>query len=144
MTRSRTGKPGCRLCTARPIPIGHCCTEGGVHEPSSNRSLRPIGARRTVAFGTVLGGFAVALITPSVATEGGASLYVPEVGVPNGGILPPPGVDFDNTAYFYMAEISGSRTTRLGNIVADVKVDIWADFITGLWVTPIKTSADAS
>ena len=121
MTRSRTGKPGCRLCTARPIPIGHCCTEGGVHEPSSNRSLRPIGARRTVAFGTVLGGFAVALITPSVATEGGATLPTST-----------------------WRRSLGSRTTRLGNIVADVKVDIWADFITGLWVTPIKTSADAS
>ena len=55
------------------------------------------------------------------------------------GILPPPGVYFDNTAYFYKADISGGRTTRLGgNIVAEVKVDMWADFITGLWVTPIE------
>ncbi|HEX5866930.1 MAG TPA: transporter, partial [Beijerinckiaceae bacterium] len=36
-------------------------------------------------------------------------------------------------------ELSAGRTTRLGgNIVADVKVDIWADFMTGRWVTPVK------
>jgi hypothetical protein len=51
--------------------------------------------------------------------------------------LPPAGVYFDNTAYFYKADLGGGRQTRLGgNIVSEVKVDIWADFVTGLWARP--------
>ena len=92
---------------------------------------------RTIMAGIVFAGMAGAM--EAAATEGGASLYVPGTSVPSGGILPPPGVYFDNTAYFYKAELSGGRTTRLGgNIVAEVKVDMWADFVTGLWVTPVK------
>ena len=93
---------------------------------------------RTLAAGMALAGI-LAPLTAARATEGGASLYVPGVGVPTSGVLPPLGVYFDNTAYFYKADIGRGRTTRLGgNIVADVKVDIWADFVTSLWVTPVK------
>ena len=56
-----------------------------------------------------------------------------------GGFLPPPGVFFDNQVYFYNGKISGGRTTRLGgNIVSDVKLDMKADFPTGIWVTPVE------
>ena len=93
---------------------------------------------RYLVGGFILGG-SIAPLTTATATEGGASLYVPGFYVPNGGVLPPAGVYFDNTAYFYKADISGGRQTRLGgNIVADVKVDLWADFVTGLWVTAAK------
>ncbi|WP_238314096.1 SphA family protein [Methylobacterium crusticola] len=57
--------------------------------------------------------------------------------MPNGGILPPPGTYFDSTTYFYNARIGGGRSTQLGgNVIADAKVNLVADFVTGLWVVP--------
>ena len=92
---------------------------------------------RTIMAGIVFAGMAGAM--EAAATEGGASLYVPGRPSPAAACCRRPGWYFDNTAYFYKAELSAGRTTRLGgNIVADVKVDIWADFMTGLWVTPVK------
>jgi hypothetical protein len=77
--------------------------------------------------------------TDVAATEGGASLYIPGLSVPTAGVLPGPGIYFDNTAYFYDAKLPGGRTTRLGgNIVSEVKIKLWADFATGLWVTPLQ------
>lgn len=65
---------------------------------------------RTLAAGMALAGI-LAPLTAARATEGGASLYVPGVGVPTSGVLPPLGVYFDNTAYFYKADIGRGRTT---------------------------------
>ena len=77
--------------------------------------------------------------TEAAASEGGVSFYIPGLSVPMGGFLPPPGVFFDNQAYFYNAKISGGRATRLGgNVVSEVKLDMKADFPTGIWVTPVE------
>jgi hypothetical protein len=55
------------------------------------------------------------------------------------GFVPPPGVFFDSTTYFYEGKLAGGRTTRIGgNIVSEVKANVWADFATGLWVTPVQ------
>ena len=57
--------------------------------------MRP-SARVIIASLSLAGG--VAPFTVADATEGGASLYVPGVSVPEAGILPPEGIYFDSTA----------------------------------------------
>jgi hypothetical protein len=55
------------------------------------------------------------------------------------GFLPPPGVFFDSSTYFYQGKITGGRNTQLGgNIVAGVKQDTKVNFGTALWVTPAE------
>lgn len=77
--------------------------------------------------------------TGARATEAGTSLYIPGLSVPMAGFVPPPGVFFDSTTYFYQGKLAGGRTTRIGgNIVSEVKANVWADFATGLWVTPVQ------
>ena len=86
--------------------------------------MRP-SARVIIASLSLAGG--VAPFTVADATEGGASLYVPGVSVPEAGILPPEGIYFDSTAYFYSGKLTGNRQTVIGgNVVASVKVDLWA------------------
>ncbi|ACL63057.1 SphA family protein [Methylobacterium nodulans] len=79
------------------------------------------------------------LAAPAQAAEGGFSFYIEGLAVPDAGVLPPPGVYFDSSTYFYNGKIGGNRSTQLGgNVVADVKANIVADFATGLWVTPAE------
>jgi hypothetical protein len=79
------------------------------------------------------------LCDPVRASEGGASFYLPGLSIPMAGFLPPPGVFFDSTTYFYQGKLTGGVNTALGgNIVAGVKADVKADFLTGLWVTPME------
>jgi hypothetical protein len=107
----------------------HSCSSG---LPASVKGLSLI---RAAVGALAIGSFA----PPILASEGGASLFIPGLSVPLGGLLPPPGAYFDNTVYFYKGELKGGRRTPLGgNIVSDVKVDLWADFATGLWVTPAE------
>jgi hypothetical protein len=55
------------------------------------------------------------------------------------GFLPPQGAYVDDTTYFYSGKISGNANIPIGgNIAAGVKADVWANFVTGLWVTPVK------
>ncbi|GJD65686.1 SphA family protein [Methylobacterium frigidaeris] len=76
---------------------------------------------------------------PGRAAEGGLSFYVAGQALPLGGIVPPPGLYFDSTTWFYSASIGGNRTTQLGgNVVANVRANIVADFATALWVTPVE------
>ena len=77
--------------------------------------------------------------SPALASEGGASFYIPGLSVPMGGFVPPPGLYFDSTAYFYKAKLGGGRNTLLGgNVVAEVRAQAKADFLTALWVTRIE------
>lgn len=83
--------------------------------------------------------FATAMsVSSAQAAEGGLSFYIEGQAVPLAGIVPPPGLYFDSTTYFYSGRIGGNRSTQLGgNIVANVDVSIIADFATALWVTPV-------
>ena len=84
-------------------------------------------------------GVAASAALPARASEGGVSLWVPGQSVPNGGILPPQGVYFDSTTWFYNATFArGGSTVLGGNVVANVRANIVADFVTGLWVTPVE------
>lgn len=91
----------------------------------------------------LIGGMALAAAaqfsTPSQAAEGGLSFYIEGQAVPLGGIVPPPGLYFDSTTYFYTGKIGGNRQTQIGgNVVANVNVNLVADFVTALWVTPVQ------
>jgi len=73
---------------------------------------------------------------PSHASEGGASFYLLGSGGPGAAILPPlEGVFFDNTAYYYSGQATGSRQFVVGgNVVAGLDANIVADFPTLMWV----------
>jgi hypothetical protein len=95
--------------------------------------MKPVVCAITI-LGTLSG-----MAATAQASEGGASFYIPSLSVPLAGFLPPPGVYFDNTFYFYDGKLPGGRRTRLGgNIVSEVEVDAKIDFATGLWVTPAE------
>jgi len=73
------------------------------------------------------------------AAEGGASFYLPGLNGSMAGFLPPEGAYFDDTTYFYSGSMSGNLKTPIGgNIATGIGVDVWANFATGLWVTPVK------
>jgi hypothetical protein len=72
------------------------------------------------------------------ATEGGASLYIPGNRGPGAGIVPPPGFYFSNDAFAYSGEISGGRNIQIGGaVLANVRTEVRADFLTATWVTPL-------
>jgi hypothetical protein len=76
---------------------------------------------------------------PASAAEGGISFYIPGLKGPLAGFLPPPGVYFQDDAYFYEGHIGGGRNTALGgNVVAGVKQRTFVNFATPLWVTPVE------
>ncbi|GJE44632.1 SphA family protein [Methylobacterium soli] len=98
--------------------------------------MRPF-ARHLV--GSLILGSAIATSLSAEAAEGGLSFYIEGQAVPLGGIVPPPGLYFDSTTWFYNARISGNRQTQIGgNVIADAKVNLVADFVTALWVTPVQ------
>lgn len=77
--------------------------------------------------------------TAALATEGATTYYLQGANVPAGGLMPPPGVYFDETTYFYSGKFKAGRTTQLGgNQVLDVRLNAWANFPTALWVTPVE------
>lgn len=90
-------------------------------------------------FGGVALGALLAAPPSAKAAEGGLSFYIEGQAVPLGGVVPPQGLYFDSTTYFYNGRLGGNRTTQLGgNIIADAKVNMVVDFVTALWVTPVK------
>lgn len=73
------------------------------------------------------------------ATEGGASLYVPGFRGPLAGLVPPPGFYFESDFYTYSGKLSGGRQVQIGGaVLANIKVEARADFLTGTWVTPME------
>ncbi len=78
----------------------------------------------------------LAVGTPSLASEGGASFYLLGSGGPGTGELPPiSGVFFDNTSYYYHGSANAERRFVIGgNVVAGLDATILADFATVLWV----------
>ena len=76
---------------------------------------------------------------PAHATEGGASLYLPGLRGPLAGIVPPPGFYFSSDFLAYSGELSGGRRIQIGGaVLADVEVEIRADFLTATWVFPLE------
>lgn len=91
----------------------------------------------------IVGGMVLATaasLAPSAqAAEGGLSFYIEGQAVPLGGIVPPPGLYFDSTTYFYSGRLGGNRQTQIGgNVIANANVNLVADFATALWVTPVE------
>lgn len=95
--------------------------------------------RTAVGLGAAIGIAGGWAATPVLAAEGGASFYLPGINGPMAGFLPPQGIYADDSTYFYSGKLTGSRHTQFGgNVVAGVKADIWANFATGIWVTPLE------
>ena len=87
-----------------------------------------------LTLGLVSGAFAAG----AQATEGGASLYLPGLRGPGAGIVPPPGFYFSNDFFAYSGELSGARRIQIGGaVLADVKTEVRANFLTATWVTPL-------
>jgi hypothetical protein len=77
---------------------------------------RACTARGAAALAVFVCGFGA---SGALASEGGASFYIPGLTIPMAGFLPPPGVFFDNTTYFYQGKLTGGRNTAIGgNVVA--------------------------
>ncbi|ARO55873.1 phenol degradation protein meta [Methylorubrum zatmanii] len=92
---------------------------------------------RRLAGGLILG--VLMASSGAKAAEGGLSFYIEGQSVPLGGIVPPPGLYFDSTTYFYNGKLGGNRSTQLGgNVVANANVNLVANFATALWVTPVQ------
>ncbi len=88
------------------------------------------------AFG-VIGIAAVVQVLPASAAENDASFYLLGGRGPMAGVLPPPGVYFQNDVYFYDGTLgAGKSLSSGGRVVADVKGQVRADFPTGTWVLP--------
>ena len=84
-------------------------------------------------------------LTAAQATEGGASLYVPGIHGPLAGVLPPPGFYFETDFYSYSGRLSAATQTQIGGaVLANVKVEARAAFLTPTWVTPLQISAATS
>lgn len=89
----------------------------------------------------VTGTIACALLagTQAQATESGASLYLPGLRGPAAGIVPPPGFYFENDFYSYSGRLSSATRTQIGGaVLANIKVQARADFLTPTWVTPLQ------
>ncbi|MDP4006060.1 transporter [Methylobacterium sp. NEAU K] len=73
------------------------------------------------------------------AAEGAQGVYVLGNRGPLAGVIPPPGFYFESETYFYQGNLGGGRTFQNGGVVAaNVKLDISANFVTPIWVTPIE------
>lgn len=81
----------------------------------------------------------MASATPTMATEGGASLYVPGFHGAMAGFVPPPGFYFETDLYSYSGRVAaGARTPIGGAVLANVKAEARAAFLTPTWVTPVE------
>ncbi|WP_310352973.1 transporter [Methylobacterium sp. BE186] len=73
------------------------------------------------------------------AAEGAQGVYVLGNRGPLAGVTPPPGFYFENETYYYSGNLGGGRTFQSGGVVAaNVKLDLSANFITPIWVTPVE------
>lgn len=96
------------------------------------------GGRRRFARAAALGALAAGVMWAGAAqaTEGGASLYLLGSGGPEAAITPPlQGVYVDDTYYAYVGSAGGGKQFEVGgNLVANLHVNIEADFPTVVWV----------
>lgn len=75
----------------------------------------------------------------SQAAENGVGIYLLGFRGPQAGIVPPPGLYFQNDTYFYKGSANPSREIPYnGQLVADVRATMWANVPTLLWSTPIQ------
>lgn len=82
-------------------------------------------------------GMAATASAPLQAAENGVGFYLLGTKGPLAGILPPPGVFFQNDTYFYSGSASASRSLPVaGTLIADVDATAYIDLMSGVWVLP--------
>ncbi|MBS7698372.1 MULTISPECIES: transporter [unclassified Chelatococcus] len=80
---------------------------------------------------------AASALGPAEAAENGIGFYLLGSRGPMAGYVPPPGFYLQNDIYFYDGTIGGGRSFPSGGrVVANVKGQARADFVTATWVTP--------
>ena len=81
----------------------------------------------------------VALAQPVSAAENGLGVYPLGLRSPLSGIVPAPGLYFQNDVSYYNGTASASRPLPLhGDLVADVRAVSWVDLPTLMWSTPVE------
>ncbi|WP_407525953.1 SphA family protein [Methylobacterium oryzisoli] len=90
-------------------------------------------------------GFVVSCVAGLLATTGARAaesaqgVYVLGNRGPLAGVTPPPGFYFESETYYYSGNLSGGRAFQSGGVVAaNVKLDMSANFVTPVWVTPVE------
>jgi hypothetical protein len=79
----------------------------------------------------------VSLPVGAMAAEDGVGFYLLGSKGPFAGVLPGPGVYFQNDVYFYSGSVSASQDIPVaGKIIASVDATAYIDLATGLWVLP--------
>jgi hypothetical protein len=80
---------------------------------------------------------AASLPVGAMAAEDGAGFYLLGSKGPFAGVLPAPGVYFQNDVYVYSGSIGASQDIPVaGKIIANVDATAYIDLATGLWVLP--------
>jgi hypothetical protein len=101
---------------------------------TSEPTSEPHGRRFAVMIAAL-----VWLAQPASAAENGSGVYPLGLRSPLSGIVPAPGLYFQNDVMYYNGTASASRPLPLhGNLVADVRAVEWIDLPTLLWSTPVE------
>jgi len=89
----------------------------------------------TCVAGALLFGFS----PPVSAAENGSGVYLLGSRIPFAGLIPPPGVYFQNDVYYYRGDAGTSIPLPFGTqLVAGIKATTWLDLPTVLWSTPFQ------
>jgi hypothetical protein len=103
-----------------------------------DRSYEPQRLATILARGAIAATIFVLGAQYSLAAENGVGVYPLGLRGPLAGIVPAPGVYFQNDFFFYDGDAGASRPLPLnGNLVADVHAKMPVDIPTLLWSTPI-------
>jgi len=77
---------------------------------------------------------------PAQAAEGGHGVYLLGLRGPGAGILPPEGVYFSDSFYYYSGSAQASRgfPTEGGQIAAGLNAKVRLDLVSAAWTTPVQ------
>ena len=93
--------------------------------------------RRAPVSAVTLAAF-VALALPASAAENATGIYLLGLRSQQAGIVPTPGVYFQNDFYYYKGSTSAERALPFhGELIADVDATAWTNLATVLWSTPV-------
>jgi hypothetical protein len=110
----------------------------GLRMAGSGPGVRTARRRGSLAACAVVAGLALSLAAgPAHAVEGGASFFLLGGKLPLSGVVPGPGVYFQNDMYFYSGDLGGSVELPIGGqIIANVEGFVFFEAPTILTVLP--------
>lgn len=106
-----------------------------LRDEAYGRSRRPFSGGALVVFGLLAG--VISPLGELQAAENGTGFYLLGGHGPMAGYMPPPGVYFESDTYTYDARLNAQKSLPTGGrVVADLRSQARADFLSGTWVTP--------